>query len=75
MVIWEETKLKPKIETAHIVGEAENVCESCEKWGEACETCNVSIPISCEYSFEKVKMAQDTICGIPVGDPFELSEG
>ena len=38
-----------------------------------CETCNVSVPITCEIHPQKVTMTQMTICGVPVGLPYELS--
>ena len=72
MLIWEELKLVPDINSAVIVGE--NICNTCEKWGEACETCDVSVPIICDFHYEKVKMAQVTIYGISVGEPYEIKE-
>lgn len=75
MIMWNETRLLPDINTTHVLDGCENTCESCEEWGEKCETCNVSVPIVCDSGLhaEQVTMAQMTICGIPVGSPYEVS--
>lgn len=74
MLVWTKLKCVPDIETAHVIEGYEDICSDCDEWGEKCETCNVSIPIACDLHFEEVKMAQMTICGIPVDMPYEIKE-
>lgn len=74
MLVWDELKCVPDIETAHVLEGYEDVCSDCEDWGEKCETCDASVPITCDLHFKKVKMAQMTICGIPVDTPYEIKE-
>lgn len=71
--MWKENRLYPKLETATISDGYEDICDKCENWGEACESCNVSIPIECEMGIEEITMDIMTICGIPVGFPYEIS--
>ncbi len=73
MIIWDEIRYVPDINTAHVLDGHINTCDSCEKWGEECESCNVSVPVTCDIHQRKVTMAQMTICGVPVGLPYELS--
>lgn len=73
MIRWKETRVAPDIDTAHVLDGCENTCETCEDWGEKCETCNVSVPIVCDLHSEQITMEQMTICGIPVGSPYEVS--
>jgi hypothetical protein len=72
MITWKEQRLVPIIETARVLDDCENVCETCENFGELCESCNASVPITCDYEFKEVTMCQLTICGIPVGCPYEV---
>lgn len=74
MITWKEKRLVPKIETVHIADGYDNTCESCEEWGEKCEFCNVFVPLTSDYEVKEVTMAQMTICGIPVGTPYEVNE-
>ena len=74
MITWKEKRVVPKIETVHILDGYDNPCESCEDWGEKCEFCTVSIPITSEYIIKEATMAQMTMCGIPIGSPYEVSE-
>lgn len=74
MITWKEKRLVPKIETVHIADGYDNPCESCEEWGEKCEFCNVFVPLTSDYEVKEVTMAQMTICGIPVGTPYEVSK-
>ena len=74
MLIWTELKCVPDIETAHVTEGYEDICFDCEEWGDKCETCDTSVPITCDLHFKKVKMAQMTICGIPVDTPYEIKE-
>lgn len=50
----------------------ENTCETCENWGEACESCDVCVPLVSEMKVVEVTMRQDTLCGIPIGNPYEV---
>ena len=72
MIFWNETRLVPDVKNTHVLDGCENVCEKCEDWGEKCETCDISVPIVCDSGLhtEQVTMAQMTICGIPVGNPY-----
>ena len=72
MITWKEYRLVPIIETVHVVNGYDNSCETCEDWGEKCETCDAFVPIASDYEFKEVTMGQMTICGIPVGDPYEV---
>lgn len=74
MITWKEKRLVPKIEMVHIVDGYDNPCEYCEECGEKCEFCDVSVPITSDYEIKEVTMAQMTICGIPVGTPYEVNE-
>ena len=73
MICWKETRVVPDMNTAHVIEGSEDICSDCEEWGEKCETCNVGVPITCDLHFEQVTMAQMTICGIPVGNPYEVA--
>lgn len=73
MIKWDEIRYVPDVNTAHVSDGYINICDSCEKWGETCETCNVSVPITCDIHPRKITMAQMAICGVPVGSPYELS--
>ena len=68
---WTETRLVPVLDTMHVADGYENICESCDQWGVACESCDVSVPIIGEFEAKEVKMCQPTICGIPVGRPYQ----
>ena len=61
------------METAHVLEDYDNPCETCENWGYKCESCNVSVPITCDFEIEEVTMCQMTMCGIPIGTPYELT--
>ena len=74
MITWKEYIFAPIMETAHVVEGYENVCENCENWGEACETCDAFVPITSDYEFKEVTMGQMLICGIPVGNPYEVQK-
>lgn len=74
MITWKEHIFAPIMETAHVVEGYENVCENCENWGETCETCDAFVPITSDYEFKKVTMGQMLICGIPVGNPYEVQK-
>lgn len=74
MLVWTKLKCVPDIETAHVIEGYEDICSDCEEWGEKCETCDASVPITCDLHFEEAKMSQMTICGIPVGMPYEIKE-
>ena len=71
-MIWKEKRLKPKIETTKVKDGYENICETCEDWGEKCESCNVSVPVETEFEEVEVTMAQFSIYGIPTGSPYEI---
>ncbi len=73
MITWKERYLVPNVDKTHIVDGHEDVCGSCKKWGEACENCDVSIPIiTDEFVVEEKVMSIMTCCGIPVGHPYEV---
>ena len=74
MIKWKEKRIVPNIETVHILDGYDNPCESCEEWGEKCEFCDVSVPITFDYDIKEVTMIQMTMMGIPVGTPYEVNE-
>lgn len=74
MITWKERRLVPIIETVHIVDGYDNPCETCEDWGEKCEFCDVCVPITSDFEFKEVTMGQMLICGVPVGEPYEVKE-
>lgn len=74
MITWKEYRLIPIMDTVHVVEGYDNPCETCEHWGHKCETCNVSVPIISDYEFKEVTMGQMLMCGIPVGEPYEVKE-
>ena len=69
---WKERRIYPKLETAHIADGCEDVCSSCENWGEACETCRVCIQVECDFGVKEITMDVVTLCGIPIGTPYEV---
>ena len=71
MIAWKEYRLIPIIESTHVVDGYDNPCETCENWGEACESCDVCVPITCDFEVKEVIMRQFLMCGIPVGIPWE----
>lgn len=73
MITWKEQRLVPIIETTRVVDGYDNPCETCEDWGYKCESCNVSVPITCDFEIKEVTMCQMTMCGIPIGTPYELT--
>jgi hypothetical protein len=73
MITWKEQRLVPIIDTTHVVEGYDNPCETCENWGDKCESCNVSVPITCDFEIKEVTMCQMTMCGIPIGTPYELT--
>ena len=73
MITWKEYRLVPIIETAHVLDGYDNHCETCESWGEKCETCDACVPITCDFKFKEVTMGQMLMCGIPVGNPYEVN--
>lgn len=75
MLEWKERRLVPKMDSVHVMEGYENVCETCEKWGEACEECDVSVPlVTDEWEVKEVTMRQMTLCGIPVGHAYEVEK-
>lgn len=74
MITWKEQRLVPIIETTRVVEGYDNPCETCENWGDKCESCNVSVPITCDFEIKEVTMCQMTMCGIPIGTPYEVKE-
>lgn len=72
MIEWREKRIIPKIETVHILDGYDNPCESCEEWRRKCEFCNAFVPLTSDYEVKEVTMAKMTICGIPVGTPYEV---
>ena len=72
MITWKEGRVVPIVDTVHIVDGYDNPCEACEDWGEKCEFCNAFVPLTSDYEIKEVTMAQMTICGIPVGTPYEV---
>lgn len=71
---WKEYRLKPKENITHIKEDYENICENCELEID-CEECNVSIPLVVdEFEREEVIIRQNTLCGIPIGYPYEVKE-
>jgi hypothetical protein len=73
MITWKEKYLVPNIETTHVVDGYEDICGNCEKWGEACESCDISVPITTdEFIVEEKTMTILTCCGIPIGHPYEV---
>ena len=73
MITWKEQRLVPIINTTRVVEGYDNPCETCENWGDKCESCNVSVPITCDFEIKEVTMCQMTMCGIPIGTPYELT--
>lgn len=74
MIKWKEKRVIPKIETVHIVDGYDNPCESCEEWGEKCEFCDVSVPLTSDYEIKEVTMVQMIMYGIPIGSPYEVNK-
>ena len=73
MITWKEYRMTPIENTVHIIDGYDNPCETCENWGEKCESCNVCVPITSDYEFKEVTMGQMLICGVPVGEPYEMT--
>ena len=73
MIEWKESRLVPKEGTTRVMDGYDNPCEDCEKWGEACENCDVCVPLTCELERKEVIMRQITLCGIPVVYPYEVT--
>lgn len=74
MVTWKEYRLVPIEDTVHIIDGYANPCEICEDWGDKCETCDAFVPITSDFEFKEVTMGQMLICGVPVGDPYEVKD-
>lgn len=74
MITWKEYRLVPIIDTAHVVDGFDNPCDTCENWGDACESCDAFVPITSDYEFKEVTMGQMLICGVPVGSPYEVKD-
>lgn len=74
MITWKEQRFVPIVETSRIIEGYDNPCETCEYWGEKCETCDAFVPITSDYEFKEVTMGQMLICGVPVGSPYEVKE-
>lgn len=74
MIEWKETRVVPVGGTTRVMEGYDNPCETCEKWGEACETCDVVVPLVSEMKVVEVTMRQNTLCGIPVGYPYEVKQ-
>lgn len=75
MIEWKEKRLVPKDGATHVKEGYDNPCETCEQWGEACESCDVSVPLVVdEYEEIEITMRQMTLCGIPVGYPYEVRQ-
>ena len=74
MITWKEQRLVPIIDTTRVVDGYDNPCETCEDWGYKCESCNVCVPITCDFEIKEVTMCQMTMCGIPVGRPYEVNK-
>jgi len=56
------------MDSVHVMEGYENVCE-------ACEECDVSVPlVTDEWEVKEVTMRQMTLCGIPVGHAYEVEE-
>lgn len=74
MIEWKEKRLVPKEGATHIKEGYEDPCEECMCEID-CEECDVSVPIVCdEYEVKEVTVRQMTLCGIPVGHPYEVDE-
>lgn len=71
---WKETRLVPKEGTTHVMEGYENICETCENWGEACECCDIVVPLVSEFERKEVTMRMNTLCGVPIGNPYEVKE-
>jgi len=68
--IRKEKILVPNMDTVHVKDGYDNPCDTCEEWGEACESCDVSVPlVADEYEEKTVTIKQLALCGIPFGDP------
>ncbi len=68
---YKRHRIVPDMDSVHVMKGFANPCEECEDWGEACETCGVSVPlVTGRYKVEEVTYAHDSICGIPVGEPY-----
>ena len=74
MITWKEQRLVPIVETAHVIKGCDNPCEACEDWGEKCEFCDICVPLTCDFEVKEVTMGQMLICGVPVGNPYEVKE-
>lgn len=74
MITWKEYRMIPIENTVHIIDGYANPCEICENWGDACETCDAFVPLTCDFEVKEVTMGQMLICGVPVGDPYEIDE-
>lgn len=71
---WKEKLVVPKMDSVHIKEGYENLCDNCMKDID-CEFCDVSIPIVADkWEVKEVTMRQMTLCGIPVGYPYEVEE-
>lgn len=74
MFEWKERRLLPKEGSEHIPVEYRNVCENC-MLDIDCECCDISIPlVMTEWEVKEVTMRQNTLCGIPVGHPYEVGK-
>jgi hypothetical protein len=74
MITWKEQRLVPIIDTTRVVEGYDNPCETCENWGDKCESCGIFVPIRCDFEIKEVTMCQMTMCGIPIGTPYEVKE-
>lgn len=75
MLEFTEVKKVPDMASVRVMEGYENVCEACENWGEACETCDVSVPLVVDRWKEKeITYRQMSICGVPAGEPYAAEE-
>ena len=75
MIEWLETVLVPKMETVKVLSDNPqdiDKCWNCMKGN--CEKCDDLTPITCEFTTKQVKMRQVTLCGIPVGYPYQVDD-
>ncbi len=82
MKTWKEVRMVPDIGSAHVLDGHVDLCSSCTKLDnindedadDICEHCDVSVPITCDIHPQVVTMTTMTICGIPVGEPYQVKE-
>lgn len=71
MLEWKEKIMVPDVDTVHIADSCKNLCEECEEWGEQCESCDASVPLTADKWIEQEIICRLVcICGIPVGVPY-----